>query len=191
MSSLPDSLVAAPARPSADPATGVLLAALLPVGAESAATLAIRTPTVRVGRAPTAQLVVDDPSVSAEHAEVRLRGGVWVVEDLGSVNGTWVDGEPVQGTLPLAPGSRVRMGTVEFAFAPHDRWEDSPQATPAADAARGGGPDLAGIVIPSERTGPTFLLGDEPRTGWPTWWIVGSVVLLGLVAVAVATLGRG
>src|SRR5690606_20221430 len=104
------------------PGTGALLAALVPrsVPAGPAGVLAIRSPTARLGREAGNTAVLDAPSVSAMHAELRLRGGVWLVEDLGSVNGTWVDGEPVHGVLPVAPGSVLRFGDVELVFAPHD-----------------------------------------------------------------------
>lgn len=106
---------------------GPLLAVLVVrQGGDGGGPLPVRRPTVRLGRDAGNDLVLADPSVSAAHAELRLRGGVWTVTDLGSVNGTWVDGEPVLGALPLAPGSMLRVGEVRLAFAPKDRWEDSP-----------------------------------------------------------------
>ena len=50
---------------------------------------------VLIGRVPGNDLVIADPSVSARHARLRLSGGVWTLADLGSVNGTSVDGTPV------------------------------------------------------------------------------------------------
>ncbi len=137
--------------------------------------LAIRRPTVRIGRDASNEVVLDVPSVSAAHAEVRLRGGVWQVEDLGSVNGTWVDGEPVHGSLVLAPGSAVRVGTVELVFAPHDRWEDSP-------------PPVLTVLIPEPSTpGPRFMLADAAPHSWPLAWVVGGgLILLAIVAIVLA-----
>ena len=53
----------------------------------------------------------DDPDVSARHARMRRGGGgeLWV-EDLGSANGTWVNGRRIQSPHPLRPGDRVRIG---------------------------------------------------------------------------------
>ncbi len=112
---------------------GALLAVLLvrSRGVLGSPHMAVRSPTLRIGRDPVSGLRVDHPSVSAEHAELRLRGAVWTVTDLDSINGTWVDGEPVLGALPLAPGSELRLGEVVLAFNPRDRWEDS--ATPAGE----------------------------------------------------------
>jgi hypothetical protein len=87
--------------------------------------LSVRQPTIRIGREPGNGIVLRHPSVSAEHAELRLRGGVWTLTDLGSLNGTWVDGEPVLGSLPVAPASEIRIGEVVLAFNPRDRWEHS------------------------------------------------------------------
>lgn len=159
-------------------ATGPLLAALLPRDASpQGRVLAIRRPTVRLGRDASNEVVLDVPSVSATHAEVRLRGGVWQVEDLGSVNGTWVDGEPVHGTLVLAPGSSLRVGSVELVFAPHDRWEDSPPSAP--------GP----TVIMPERSAPapSFMLADPAPSAWPVAWFVGGgLIILAIVAIVLA-----
>jgi hypothetical protein len=64
-----------------------------------------------IGREPTAALRVDDESVSWRHASVRWTGGAWELQDLGSTNGTFVDGQR------LAPGARavLRLG-VELRF---------------------------------------------------------------------------
>src|SRR5207248_6489631 len=45
---------------------------------------------VRIGRAPDNDIVIDDPTVSGAHAELRDEAGHWVVTDLGSTNGTYV-----------------------------------------------------------------------------------------------------
>jgi Inner membrane component of T3SS, cytoplasmic domain len=82
--------------------------------------------TVRMGRAPDNGVVLVAPSVSPEHAELTLRGGLWTLRDLGSVTGSLVDGVAVQDAALLAPGSDIRLGEVRLAFDPRDRWEDSP-----------------------------------------------------------------
>ena len=63
---------------------------------------------VLVGRHPRCTIVVDDPNVSRRHAELILRDGVWVIRDLGSTNGTTVNGEPV-GRSQLRPGDLVGL----------------------------------------------------------------------------------
>jgi hypothetical protein len=62
-----------------------------------------------IGRGAEADVVVDDPGVSRRHAEIHTGGGRVRVVDLGSTNGTFVDGERV-GTGDLADGSRITVG---------------------------------------------------------------------------------
>ena len=61
-----------------------------------------------------ADLVIDDPEVSRRHAAVRPAGDALEVEDLGSLNGTWVNGARVTGTVRLVLGDRVRVGDSSF-----------------------------------------------------------------------------
>jgi Protein of unknown function (DUF3662)/FHA domain len=71
----------------------------------------VSAPVTVIGRGSEAEVIVDDAGVSRRHAEVHTDGEqVWVV-DLGSTNGTFVDGERVgpQGA-PLADGSRITVG---------------------------------------------------------------------------------
>jgi hypothetical protein len=69
----------------------------------------VTKPVTVIGRGAEADLVVDDAGVSRRHAEVHSEGGrAWVV-DLGSTNGTFVDGERVS-TGQLADGSRITIG---------------------------------------------------------------------------------
>ena len=75
---------------------------------------------MNIGRADYNDLVVPDPSVSTSHAKLQRREGVWVLVDLDSTNGTFVDGERVKGDAPLAPGATVRFGDVQLVFEPTD-----------------------------------------------------------------------
>ena len=61
-----------------------------------------------------ADLVIEDAQVSRRHASVRPAGDALEVEDHGSLNGTWVNGARVDGTIRLAPGDRVRVGDTTF-----------------------------------------------------------------------------
>src|SRR5450631_1814612 len=65
----------------------------------------------------------DDPLVSRHHATVELRAGIWWIRDLGSHNGTAVDGSPAEGLQPLVEGSRVVVGRSEIIL--HDAAEDA------------------------------------------------------------------
>jgi len=80
----------------------------------------IRTPVVNIGRADYNDIVLPDGAVSSAHAKLQRREGVWVLVDLDSTNGTFVDGERVQGDMAIAPGATVRFGDVQLAFEPTD-----------------------------------------------------------------------
>jgi pSer/pThr/pTyr-binding forkhead associated (FHA) protein len=65
-----------------------------------------------------ADLVIEDPQVSRRHASVRPAGDALEVEDLGSRNGTWVNGARIAGPARLAPGDRVQVGDTTFEVEP-------------------------------------------------------------------------
>jgi pSer/pThr/pTyr-binding forkhead associated (FHA) protein len=68
-----------------------------------------------LGRAGQANVVVADPTVSAQHARLeRLDGNAWMVVDLGSTNGTLVNQALVQGDAALAPGDVLGLGNVRL-----------------------------------------------------------------------------
>ncbi|MBN2554518.1 MAG: FHA domain-containing protein [Anaerolineales bacterium] len=70
---------------------------------------------VRIGRGSTCSIIILDSMMSREHAEIRLDAGAFIISDLGSTHGTWVDGQQVQEAR-LADGARIRLGTSEFIF---------------------------------------------------------------------------
>lgn len=65
-----------------------------------------------IGRAPDADLVVADDFVSTHHAAVSTVDGAFVLEDLGSTNGTLLNGHPVERPAKLVPGDVVEIGRV-------------------------------------------------------------------------------
>lgn len=67
---------------------------------------------LRIGRAPGNALTIADPTVSREHAELLERDGAWTVLDLGSRNGTRVNGIAAERPLPLQVGDRLEVGQV-------------------------------------------------------------------------------
>jgi serine phosphatase RsbU (regulator of sigma subunit) len=80
---------------------------------------------VIVGRSDAADVPLDDSSVSRRHARFRREKHAWVVEDLGSRNGTELNGHPLAGAEPVQAGDVVRVGTSCLRIAP-----------PAVEAAR-------------------------------------------------------
>ncbi len=70
---------------------------------------------IEIGRDPDAAVTFDDPSVSRHHAAVIHDDGDYVIEDLGSSNGTFVDGVPVVSCV-LRDGDTVQIGNNLFYF---------------------------------------------------------------------------
>ena len=70
---------------------------------------------VRIGRGTENQIVLDDSRVSRSHAEILLRGNEWYLRDLGSTNGTYVNGYAVR-ERSLESGDRISLGGVELVF---------------------------------------------------------------------------
>jgi len=131
--------------PAAPRASSTPLASfLVRGGALKGQRLSIKTPVVNIGRADYNDLVIPDESVSTSHAKLQRREGVWVLVDLDSTNGTFIDGDQIKGDAPLAPGATVRFGDISLVFEPTDD---------AAAVAKGGGTRVMEQMIMS--TPPT------------------------------------
>ena len=73
---------------------------------------------VVLGRGAGADIQLEDTFASSRHARIARQGSAMVLEDLGSTNGTFLNGEPLRGPQPLHRGDRVRIGDTEFSFEP-------------------------------------------------------------------------
>ncbi len=62
------------------------------------------------------EIQLEDPFASSRHARISRQGHVFVIEDLGSTNGTYLNDEPLGGPQPLHPGDRIRIGDSEFSY---------------------------------------------------------------------------
>jgi ABC transport system ATP-binding/permease protein len=86
-----------------------------------------------VGRDPGNDIILRDPKVSRHHAEIVFERGFFVLHDLSSANGTYVNGKRVR-VAPLTHGVRVRMGNSEGRFSEELPTEndgaEGPQAEP-------------------------------------------------------------
>jgi pSer/pThr/pTyr-binding forkhead associated (FHA) protein len=70
----------------------------------------LETEQVTIGRAPDSTLVIDDDYASSRHARIYPSEGTWVVEDLGSTNGTWIDRGRITTPTVLPVGAPLRVG---------------------------------------------------------------------------------
>jgi FhaA, N-terminal domain/FHA domain len=69
-----------------------------------------------MGRSRECEIVLNDPNVSRRHAEIRPRGGGWVLNDLGSTNGVSVNGVQVDRAKVLSDGDDIELGTTRVTF---------------------------------------------------------------------------
>ena len=69
-----------------------------------------------IGRGRASDIVLDDPNVSRQHAEIRPRGGSWVVTDLGSTNGSQLNGRRLEGSEVLRSGDALELGASTMTF---------------------------------------------------------------------------
>jgi pSer/pThr/pTyr-binding forkhead associated (FHA) protein len=78
----------------------------------------IERPVAHIGRGQHNDVRINDGSVSASHATLTRRGGSWVVLDLESTNGTYVEGERIAGERRLSGVTELRFGNVKLMFRP-------------------------------------------------------------------------
>jgi phosphoserine phosphatase RsbU/P len=71
---------------------------------------------ITIGRSARNDLCIPDPFASRVHAEVRREGDEYLLQDLGSANGTLYNGATVQGVIPLTVGGRIQIGETEIIF---------------------------------------------------------------------------
>jgi hypothetical protein len=140
---------------------------------------AITGSAVTVGRHRSCDIQVDGPEVSRQHARITWSGTGYVIEDLDSANGTFVNGERIGGPHALKDGDLLRLGGgVELAF----------QA--AAPAPADEMPTMAGAVVPpaGEPAPPPEPVPAKGR-GFP--WVAVGVGALALLCLCLALAGGG
>jgi len=93
--------------PAPDPLPRTLV---VTAGSLKGTTITLGQAPILIGRAPECTLVLEDDFASGRHARLSLQHGTWMVEDLGSTNGTFLGRNRVQDPVPIAPGAPVRIG---------------------------------------------------------------------------------
>jgi len=100
---------ARPARP-ARAARGEPQRLLVTGGPLSGSTLPLTEQQITIGRSNDATLVLNDDYASSRHARLFPQDGQWIVEDLGSTNGTYLDRQKVTQPTPVPTGVPIRIG---------------------------------------------------------------------------------
>lgn len=138
---LSDTLHGIPVAPAEDPelqrrntppapAAAPLASFLFRSGEMKGRRLPIKVPVVNIGRGDYNDVVIADPSVSTMHAKLQRREAIWILTDLGSTNGTFVEGERLTGEVPLSPGTTLKFGDVSALFEPLD--DSAPAGRPGS-----------------------------------------------------------
>jgi predicted component of type VI protein secretion system len=79
-------------------------------GPTPGATFGLEGDQLIIGRDVTSSIAIGDAEVSRKHARLTFQGGKYVIEDLGSTNGTFVNGQRLTGPVVLKPGDLVALG---------------------------------------------------------------------------------
>jgi hypothetical protein len=144
---------------------GHLASLALMAGPRYGEELPVPSPVVTVGRAAGCDVVVDDDSVSAQHARLEYDLGAWRITDLQSINGTAVEGVKLAPNVPtpLPYGATVRLGGVQLQFR-------EAEGADVETARAGYVPPEAPKTLREERSGARFPL-----------WLVLLVLILAVV----------
>ncbi len=98
---------------SNNPASTVRLPMLVNLATNASYTLG--NPSIKLGRSPDCKIILeDDEYASGEHARVYYDQGRWLIEDLMSSNGTYVNDALISEPFSLAPGHVIRVGRTQF-----------------------------------------------------------------------------
>jgi pSer/pThr/pTyr-binding forkhead associated (FHA) protein len=171
--------------------------------------LPIKVPVANIGRGDYNDVVIADPSVSTMHAKLQRRDAVWILTDLGSTNGTFVEGERLTGEAPLGPGTTLKFGDVSALFEPLDESVPAPKANTTRMMARvevdapSSAPAAQSAAIPAEPSQPVAQMAEvpqprprprrpihvaSPRPKSPsTIMVVGLLILIAILAYLLST----
>jgi serine phosphatase RsbU (regulator of sigma subunit)/pSer/pThr/pTyr-binding forkhead associated (FHA) protein len=114
-----------------------------------------------LGRHPDCDIVLDSGAVSRQHAQISLLSGEYFIQDLGSRNGTIVNGQVIQAPHRLQDGDRLKICDLSFAF-----YRDQPSDRKPLAASMGTLTDSAMLIDDGEHTGRSTIMSKlEVSTG--------------------------
>jgi pSer/pThr/pTyr-binding forkhead associated (FHA) protein len=141
-----------------------------------------------IGRDNTNIVAINDAEVSRKHARMELRGSAYVIQDLGSTNGTFVNGQRVGGIQVLNPGDSVSFGegivlTYEAAFDPNATVMSAKSARPVAPVQRPApAPAPAPVYSGQVPAGPVPMAPVPAKKKFPVWLIIVILLLVVICA---------
>lgn len=127
--------------------------------------------TTKIGRELDNDVVIVDPRISRHHAQITLEQGQWILTDLGSANGTEVNGSPITAPTSLQTGDQIGFGGTTLIFKMPVRPEAETAPVKVVSASE--------EPSPSARPTPLPVPVQSGQTGLPRLaWIAGAVMLL-------------
>ncbi|HLT67990.1 FHA domain-containing protein [Salinibacterium sp. GXW1014] len=94
--------------------SGVARRLVITSGAKAGTELTLDDQPLTIGRSGDSGLVIRDDYTSTHHARLMLWGDEWVIQDLDSTNGTFLEGKRVMAPTPVPIGASVKIGTTSF-----------------------------------------------------------------------------
>lgn len=130
-----------------------------------------------IGRGSTNDIVIPDKSLSRLHARIRATPAGFIIEDLGSTNGTFVNERQVFNPMPLHPGDTIRLGTtITLRVQGRGGAFDADKTVMSAEAGR---PAAAGAAV---TRGAAPLPAQPQRRGTGVWmWVILVIILVALL----------
>lgn len=151
-------------------------------GPQAGSVYPLRGSTLTIGRYPDNYIVVDDPLISRYHARLTAQGSTFVLEDLGSANGTWVNGIRLAGPAVLRPGDVIGLGQeVEFVFSNQPQYANDV-------ASLGMGATQQALMQPPSGAAPVVRRPIAPRLtqNWILFAVGGLIAIVALSAIVLA-----
>lgn len=141
----------------------------------------VRKDHITIGRLPTNDISIPDPQVSRHHANITWERDQFVLRDLGSANGTSVNGLPLSGPYPLRDGDVIAFGDVVLTFQGMTGLPDTPVRTyaPAKGPRAGLPPRQPGTIAMG-----TSAARPSGASLWPILLGIGLALILVLLVVA-------
>ncbi|MEO8216735.1 MAG: FHA domain-containing protein [Acidobacteriota bacterium] len=118
----------------------------------------------RIGRDKPADVVIPDATISGRHAELQITGDSYTIRDLGSTNGTFVNGAPVHAVTPITPTDELRLGSVRVSIEPFEQVKVA-------------GPKVSPLAMPTEKIAAAKTAAS--KTSWGLrYWVAGAAAII-------------
>jgi pSer/pThr/pTyr-binding forkhead associated (FHA) protein len=147
-----------------------------------------------IGRVEENNFQISEPSVSSRHAEILLRGNDIVVKDLGSTNGTFINGEKISEAV-LKPGQTLRLGNIELKLdTPGAPGASAPApATPPPPKKEAAKPVSGGVSMSDLEGGGRTVSIDtsvftKKKPSKNLYFLIGAAVLLVVILIMILVL---